>query len=254
MIIIKSKKEIELMRKGGRILAGIMQQLGEMVIPGQNTFEINKLARKLVFDMGGFPIFEGYGDPKRPYPAAICASINNEVVHSIPSKDKILKEGDILKIDIGMRYEGLVTDMTRTYAAGKINSGAQKLLDVTCEALDAGIGKIKAGAKLSDYSRTVERYAKANGFSVVRDLVGHGVGRELHEDPQIPNYFLPGMREVILQEGMTLALEPMINAGTHYVKVSADDWTYVTKDGKLSAQFEDTIVVTKNGAEVLTRI
>ncbi|MFZ2188557.1 MAG: type I methionyl aminopeptidase [Candidatus Moraniibacteriota bacterium] len=254
MIIIKSKKEIELMRQGGKLLAQIMERLGELVVPGKNTFEINKLARKLVFDIGGSPIFEGYGDPKRPYPAAICASINNEVVHSIPSRAKVLKEGDILKIDIGMRYEGLVTDMTRTYAAGKLGSEAQKLLNVTREALDLGIGKIKAGARLSDYSRAVEGYAKANGFSVVRDLVGHGVGRELHEDPQIPNYFFPGMREIILQEGMTLALEPMINAGTHYVKVSADDWTYITKDGKLSAQFEDTIVVTKNGAEILTRI
>ena len=242
------------MRQGGKLLAKIMERLGEAVVPGQNTFEINKLARKLVFDMGGFPIFEGYGDPKRPYPAAICASINNEVVHSIPSKDKILKEGDILKIDIGMRYLGMITDMTRTFSAGKISPEAQKIVDVTREALDKGIGKIKAGARLSEYGRTVEGYAKANGFSVVRDLVGHGVGKELHEDPQIPNYYYRGMREIILKEGMTLALEPMINAGTHYVKVSADNWTYVTKDGKLSAQFEDTIVVTKNGAEILTRV
>jgi len=254
MIIIKSKKEIELMRQGGKLLAQIMERLGELVVPGQNTEEINKLARKLVFDIKGVPVFEGYGDPKRPYPAVICASINNEVVHSIPSKDKILQEGDIVKIDIGMRYSGMITDMTRTFSVGKISPEAQKIVDVTREALDKGIGKIKAGAKLSEYSRTVDGYAKANGFSVVRDLVGHGVGRELHEDPQIPNYFSPGMREIVLQEGMTLALEPMINEGTHYVKVSADNWTYVTKDGKLSAQFEDTIVVTRDGVEILTRI
>ncbi|MCX6761634.1 MAG: type I methionyl aminopeptidase [Candidatus Moranbacteria bacterium] len=253
MIIIKSKKEIELMREGGQLLGQIMERLGEIIVPGQNTLEINKLARKLVFDMGGTPIFEGYGEPKNPYPAAVCASLNNEIVHGIPNKDRIIREGDLVKIDIGMKYKGMITDMARTFPAGKISSEAQKLLDTTKRCLDEGIKTIQVGAKLSDYGKAVESCAKAQGFSVVRDLVGHGVGKELHEDPQIPNY-ASGMREIILQEGMTLALEPMINAGTHYVKVLQDGWTYATKDGKLSAHFEDTVVVTKSGVEILTRI
>ncbi|MEI7425854.1 MAG: type I methionyl aminopeptidase [Candidatus Moraniibacteriota bacterium] len=253
MIIIKSKQEIALMREGGKLLAQIMEQISEIIIPGQNTFEINKLARKLVFDIGGFPIFEGYGEKGNTFPAAICTSINNEIVHGIPNKDRIIQEGDLIKLDIGMKYKKMITDMARTYSVGKISSEAQKLLDTTRECLDEGIKKIKAGEKLSDYSNAVEEYVKAQGFSVVRDLVGHGVGRKLHEDPQILNY-KSKMKEIILKEGMTFALEPMINAGTHYTKVLPDNWTYATKDGKLSAHFEDTIVVTKNGAEILTRI
>ncbi len=254
MIIIKSKKEIELMREGGQLLGQIMERMGAIIVSGQNTFEINKLARKLVFDMGGTPIFEGYGDPDNAYPATVCTSINNEIVHGIPKKSRVIREGDLVKLDIGMRHGGMITDMARTYSAGHLSDEAQKIMDVTRECLDAGIKTIKAGAKLSDYGKAVENHARANGFSVVRDLVGHGVGRELHEDPQIPNYYFPGMREIVLQEGMTLALEPMINVGTHYVKILRDGWTYATKDGKLSAHFEDTIVVTKNGAEILTRV
>lgn len=231
----------------------IMERIGEIIVPGQNTFEINKLARKLVFDSGGFPIFEGYGEPGNTFPAAVCTSINNEIVHGIPKKSRIIREGDLVKLDIGMKYKGMITDMARTYPAGKISKEAQDLLGVTKKCLDEGIKTIKAGSKLTDYGKAVESCAKAHGFSVVRDLVGHGVGRELHEDPQIPNYFTH-MREIVLQEGMTLALEPMINAGTHYIKILKDKWTYATKDGKLSAHFEDTIVVTKNGVEILTRV
>ncbi|MFA5961635.1 MAG: type I methionyl aminopeptidase [Parcubacteria group bacterium] len=253
MIIIKSKKEIELMREGGQLLGQIMERLGEIIVPGQNTFEINKLARKLVFDSGGFPIFEGYGEPGNTFPAAVCTSINNEIVHGIPKKSRIIREGDLVKLDIGMKYKGMITDMARTFPAGKIGSEAQEILDATKKCLDEGIKIIKSGAKLTDYGKAVESCAKAHGFSVVRDLVGHGVGRELHEDPQIPNY-LTHMREIVLQEGMTLALEPMINAGTHYIKIMKDGWTYATKDGKLSAHFEDTVVVTKNGVEILTRV
>jgi methionyl aminopeptidase len=253
MIIIKSKKEIEVMREGGKLLAQIMEQLSGIIIPGQNTFEINKLARKLVFDNGGFPIFEGYGAPGNAFPAAICTSINNEIVHGIPKKSRIVHDGDLVKIDIGMTYKGMITDMARTYSVGRISTEAQRILDTTRECLDEGLGTIKAGSKLSDYGKAVEKHAKLQGFSVVRELVGHGVGRELHEDPQIPNYS-SAMREIILQEGMTLALEPMINAGTHYIKVLGDGWTYATKDGRLSAHFEDTIVVTKNGVEILTRV
>ncbi|MFZ2225842.1 MAG: type I methionyl aminopeptidase [Candidatus Moraniibacteriota bacterium] len=253
MIIIKSEKEIALMREGGKILAGIMNQLGESIFPGQNTGAINKLARELVFSYGGIPIFEGYGDKKRPYPATVCTSINSEIVHGIPDEKRIICPGDLVKLDIGMKYRGMITDMARTYGAGNISVEAQKLVDATRECLDEGIKTIKAGAKMSDFSRAVEKYVRARGFSVVRELVGHGVGRELHEDPCIPNY-VTNSREIILQEGMTLALEPMINTGTHYIKLMSDGWTYATKDGKLSAHFEDTVSVTKNGAEILTRV
>ncbi|MDZ4385443.1 MAG: type I methionyl aminopeptidase [Candidatus Moranbacteria bacterium] len=254
MIIIKKQAEIEAMREGGKILAGVMQALGDRVAPGKNTFEIDQLAEKLISEAGGIPIFKGYGkESGNPFPATICASINEEIVHGIPSLSRILREGDIFKIDIGMRYRGMVTDMARTFAVGKISVEAQKIMDVTRECLEAGIGSIKAGANLRDYSAAVQEYVEGQGFSVVRDLVGHGVGRFLHEDPHIPNY-KSGGKEIILEEGMTLALEPMINAGTHRIELRKDRWTYATVDGKLSAHFEDTVLVSKNGAEILTRI
>ena len=164
-----------------------------------------------------------------------------------------MKEGDILKIDIGMRYGGMITDMARTFAVGKISIEAQRILDVTRECLDAGIEKIRAGASLQEYSGAVQKYVEAQGFSIVRDLVGHGVGKDLHEDPHIPNYKTGG-KEIMLKEGMTLALEPMVNAGTYKIILEQDNWTYSTADGRLSAHFEDTILVTKNGAEILTRL
>lgn len=250
MITIKTEKEIEAMRRGGKILSGIMDKLGEAAVPGTNTLQIDKLARKLVFDCEGIPVFEGYGQP--PFPGAICASINEEIVHGIPRKNKIIREGDIVKIDIGMKWQGMITDMARTFAVGEISVAARRLLDVTKQSLDEGIGKIRAGAKLSEYSAAVGGYAHSHGFQAVRNLVGHGVGRELHEDPQIPNYKFSG-RDVILKERMTLALEPMINEGTFKTSLSSDGWTFVTADGKLSAHFEDTVVVTKKGCEILTR-
>ncbi len=252
MITIKSQKEIEVMRIGGNRLAGIMEEIGKSITPGINTYEIDKLARKLVFDNGGIPIFEGYGGPENPYPGAVCTSINSEIVHGIPSKKRIIREGDLVKIDIGMKYEGLITDMARTFPAGRISPEAHKLMKVTWESLDIGIGKIKAGAKLSDYSIAVDSYVRSFGFSTVKELVGHGVGKELHEDPQIPNYRTKA-KEVILKEGMTLALEPMINEGAHDIVLANDGWTFVAKDGKLSCHFEDTVLVTKGGAEILTR-
>jgi len=254
MIIIKTDKEIEIMRAGGKILASVMEELGNQIAPGKNTLEIDALAEKLILEAGGTPVFKGYGaESGNPFPATICASINTEIVHGIPSASRILKDGDIFKIDIGMKYHGLITDMARTFPVGKISGEAQKILDVTRECLDVGIEKIKAGAKLSEYSIAVQDYIEAQGFSVVRDLVGHGVGRQLHEDPHIPNY-KSHEKEVVLREGMTLALEPMINVGTHKIKLEKDNWTYSTADGKLSAHFEDTVVVTKNGVEILTRV
>lgn len=254
MIIIKNYKEIDAMRAGGKILAGVMAELGKNVAAGKNTFELDALAEKLISQAGGVPVFKGYGkESGNPFPNAICASINSEVVHGIPSKNRILKNGDILKIDIGMRYQGMIIDMARTYPVGKISAEAQKILDVTRECLNAGIEKIKAGARLAEYSEAVQKYVEDQGFSAVRDLVGHGVGKKLHEDPHIPNY-KSQQKEIILQEGMTLALEPMINAGAYKIRLEKDGWTFVTVDGKLSAHFEDTVAVTKNGAEILTRI
>jgi methionyl aminopeptidase len=252
-IIIKTEKEIEIMRKGGRELARIMGEIEKKIVPGENTYEINKLARELVFDIGGIPVFEGFGSEENPYPGAVCTSINEEIVHGIPSKDRILKSGDMVKIDIGMKYEGMITDMSRTFACGKIAPNAYKLMKATRESLDRGISKIKAGAGLSEYSIAVDSYVRSYGFSVVRELIGHGVGQELHEDPQIPNY-KTNNKEIILEVGMTLALEPMINEGTHKIKLMPDGWTFMTADGKLSAHFEDTVVVTKSGCEILTRI
>jgi methionyl aminopeptidase len=230
-----------------------MNELEKIIRPGQNTQEIDKLARELVFDIGGIPIFEGFGDESNPYPAAVCTSLNSEIVHGIPKKDRIMKEGDIIKLDIGMEYKKMITDMARTFMVGKISPEAYKLMNTTRESLDAGIGKIKAGSKLGEYSSTVENYVRSRGFSVVRELIGHGVGHELHEDPQIPNYKTMG-REIVLKEGMTLALEPMINEGTRRIKLMKDGWTYETTDGKLSAHFEDTVVVTRGGCEILTRV
>ncbi|MDO8240848.1 MAG: type I methionyl aminopeptidase [Candidatus Moranbacteria bacterium] len=253
MIIIKTQKEIDAMRTGGKILASVMEELGRVVAPGKNTFEIDALAEKLILEAGGTPVFKGYGkESGNPFPATICASINEEIVHGIPSKKRVLREGDIFKIDIGMRFEGMITDMARTYPVGKISVEAQKILDVTRECLNVGIEKIQAGRKLSDYSVAVQKYVEAQGFSVVRDLVGHGVGKDLHEDPHIPNY-KSQEKEIVLQSGMTLALEPMINVGTYKIKLASDKWTYVTVDGKLSAHFEDTVLVTEVGVEILTR-
>lgn len=254
MITIKTQKEIAVMREGGKILANIMEKLEKEIAPGKSTGELDKLAEELVFLVGGKPAFKEYGDPKNPYPATICASLNGEVVHGIPSENIILKKGDIVKIDVGLEYKGMITDMARTYPVGKISRRAERILEATKKSLEAGISRLKAGADLQDYSRAVQSYVESEGFSPVHDLVGHGVGRELHEDPIILNYILKNNQErIILKEGMTLALEPMINEGTFEIKLAKDGWTYLTADGKLSAHFEDTVVITEEGCEILTR-
>jgi methionyl aminopeptidase len=252
MIIIKTQKEIDSMRRGGKILAEIMSEIGKSIAPGKNTLELDELAERLVFDNGGTPAFKGYGDKTNPFPATICSSINNEIVHGIPSVEKIIKAGDIVKIDMGIKYEGMITDMARTFPAGEISDEASRIMKATREGLNTGIAKIKAGAKMSEYSMAVENYVKTFGFSVVRDLVGHGVGRFLHEDPQIPNYYWKG-KDIVFKEGMTIALEPMVNVGTYRIKLGSDGWVYETQDKKLSAHFEDTVVVRKGGCEILTR-
>ncbi|EKE19517.1 MAG: Methionine aminopeptidase [uncultured bacterium] len=251
-IHIKNEAEIAIMRKAGKALTEIMQKISETVCEGVSTMEIDKLAERLVFEYGGKPAFKGYGDKNNPFPATICASINDEIVHGIPSEEKILKEGDLLKVDIGIEIDGFFSDMARTFAVGKISDEAQKLIEVTEKSFWKGIRNLKAGAMLSEYCKTSQKIVEDAGFSVVRNLVGHGIGKKLHEDPQIPNYFEKNFADVKLEGGMTLAIEPMVNVGTHLTSIGKDGWVFETADRKLSAHYENTILITENGVEVLT--
>jgi methionyl aminopeptidase len=251
-IHIKTESEIAIMRKAGKLLAEIMREIGAQVRPGISTMQIDKLAEELVFSCGGKPSFKGYGGGKNPFPATICASINDEIVHGIPSDEKILCEGDIFKIDIGIEIEGFHADMARTFAVGKISEEAQKLIDVAEKSFWKGIKNLKAGVMMSEYSKDAQKFIESAGFSVVRNLVGHGIGKNLHEEPQVPNYFEKGFRDLKLEAGMTLALEPMVNVGTHLNFVGSDGWVFVTTDGQLSAHYENTILITEKGVEVLT--
>lgn len=251
MIKIKSSREIELMREAGKILGGALNLVAGLVKPGVSTRSLDKTIARYIIEKGGVPAFKGY----RGYPANICVSVNEEVVHGIPGK-RLISEGDIVSVDIGVGWQNYFTDAAVTVPAGRISAKAQKLIDVTRESLSLTLGKVKAGARLSEISATVQNFVEANGFSVVRDLVGHGVGSALHEPPQIPNYVdkkgLAETNSIILKEGMTLAIEPMVNEGTFEVETLANNWTVVTKDRKLSAHFEHTVLVRENGREILT--
>lgn len=251
---IKTEEEIGRLRESCKRLALVLEEVMVTVRPGMTTLEVDTFSEKLIRAAGGIPIFKGYGaESGRPFPGSLCVSLNHEVVHGIPRKERVIKEGDLLKLDIGMRFEGMVSDMARTMAIGTISAEAQKLLDVTKESLERGIAAMRPGVPVSAYARAVQDFVELQGFSVVRDLVGHGVGYELHEDPQVPNYVSRHMDDFILQKGMTLALEPMINAGGFAVRIAPDDWTFITADGRLSAHFEDTVVITEHGAEILTQ-
>ncbi|TSD02367.1 MAG: Methionine aminopeptidase [Parcubacteria group bacterium Athens0714_25] len=254
-ISIKNEKEIALMRESGRRLAQVMVELGRAVHPGVSTLELDKLAEELVLQKEGIPAFKGYGkETGNPFPATICASINDEVVHGIPSENVVLKEGDILKIDIGMKYQGFFSDMARSFGVGNIGEKEKRIIETVKNSLSDGIKKIKKGGRLSEYSKAVQSCAEGNGYSVVRNLVGHGIGRKLHEDPQIPNYYNRKMGDLKLEVGMTLALEPMINEGGYETRLGDDGWVFKTKDGKLSAHWEDTVLVTEKGVEILTAL
>lgn len=246
-ISIKSTKEIELMKEAGRILAITHEELEKALRPGMSTYEIDKLGEEIIRSYGCIPSFLNYNG----YPASICVSVNNEVVHGIPSKKNFIKEGDIVSLDAGVIYKGYHSDAARTHAVGEISEEAAKLIRVTRESFFEGIKEVKEGAHLNDVARAIQMHAESNGFSVVRDLVGHGIGRNLHEDPQIPN-FVQRRRGARLQAGMTLAIEPMINAGRYSVRWLDDDWTVVTEDGSLSAHYENTVLVTKEGCEILS--
>lgn len=247
MIIIKTPEEIQIMRQGGKKLADIVRQVGLAAKEGVTTQELEDLTLELIEKTGGYPAFKGF----KGYPCAACISVNSEVVHGIPSPKTVIKNGDIVDIDIGLQYKGYYTDMSKTYAVGKISRETKKLINVTKKCLDLGIKQIKPGNLISDISKAIENHAEKNGFSVVKDLVGHGVGKAVHEDPQVPNYYTPSAN-IELKSGMTIAIEPMINVGTSDVEVLDDGWTVVTVDRQLSAHFEHTVAVTGDGHEVLT--
>jgi methionyl aminopeptidase len=249
MIIRKSEREIAQMARAGEIVAETLSLLGRHVQPGTTTGELDRIADEFIRSRGGTPTFKGYRGPY-PYPASICTSPNDVVVHGIPDGYE-LREGDVLSVDVGVTLDGFVADSAYTFAVGDIDAEAERLLEVCNAALHAGIEHAQAGGKLTDISHAVQRVTEDAGFSVVKSLVGHGVGRSMHEDPQIPNYGEPG-RGPTLAPGMTLAIEPMINAGGQEVVVRPDQWTIATADGSLSAHFEHTVAVTEEGPRILT--
>jgi methionyl aminopeptidase len=248
VIFIKSPQEIETMAKAGRIVAEVMQSLKEIIRPGATTKEIEQFADARISTLGGKSAFKGY----RGYPASICTSVNEEVVHGIPSSRK-LKEGDTVGVDLGVYYEGFFGDAAYTFPVGTIDSQSETLLRVTEEALYRGIEKAVAGNRVYDISHAIQKHVEEHGFSVVRTFVGHGIGRQLHEEPQVPNFGAPG-HGPRLRQGMTLAIEPMVNAGTFDVKVLDDGWTAVTLDGRRSAHFEHTVVIMADRARILTKL
>jgi methionyl aminopeptidase len=249
MIVRKSAQELDQMARAGTIVADTLSLLAENIRPGTTTAELDALADEFIRSKGGVPTFLGYRGPY-PYPASICTSPNDVVVHGIPG-DYTLAEGDILSVDVGVTLDGYVADSAYTFPVGDIGPEAERLLEACKAALEAGIQQAKSGGKLTDISHAVQRATEEAGFSVVRSLVGHGVGRDMHEDPQIPNYGEPG-RGPTLAPGMTLAIEPMITAGSHEVVVRDDKWTIATADGSLSAHFEHTVAVTDEGPRILT--
>jgi methionyl aminopeptidase len=246
MIVCKSPAEIEKMRAANQVVARILDELAAMVAPGVSTADLDAAAESKVRAAGAEPAFKGY----RGYPATLCASVNEQVIHGIPSKTP-LKSGDIVSLDMGVKLNGYYGDSAVTVPVGTVGEDVTRLLRVTQEALDHGIAQVKVGGRISDIGHAIQAHVETNGFSVVREFVGHGIGASLHEEPQIANYGEPG-RGPRLVEGMTLAIEPMVNMGKPAVKVMADGWTAVTRDGSLSAHFEHTVAVTKDGPLVLT--
>ncbi|OCL26074.1 type I methionyl aminopeptidase [Orenia metallireducens] len=246
MIIRKSEREIEIMRKAGSIVAQTHALLAEKVAPGITTGELDRIAEEFILSKGGKPAFKGY----QGFPSTLCVAVNEEVVHGFPG-ERVLEEGDIIGIDLGVLIDGFYGDSAYTLAVGEISDKAQNLLKVTEESLHKGIEQAVEGNRLSDISHAIQEYVEAKDYSVVRRFVGHGVGRNLHEDPQVPNFGAAG-RGPRLREGMVLAIEPMINVGTHRVKILDDGWTVITADKELSAHFEHTVAITKDGPRILT--
>lgn len=247
MIVLKTNRELAVMRKAGVISQQALRLAGEMVEPGVSTWDIDKAVRLFIQSQGAVPSFLGYDG----YPASTCISVNHVVIHGIPKKSVILKKGDIVSIDVGAQYQGFHGDNAWTYPCGEISGEAQALLDATEKALFLGVEKARPGNRLGDIGHTVQEYVEARGYSVVREFTGHGVGAEMHEDPSVPNYGTPG-RGVRLTAGMVIAIEPMINLGRKEIEIKADGWTVETKDKSLSAHFEHTVAITPNGPVILT--
>lgn len=247
-IHLKSQSEIEIMRQAAQIVAKVLKEISEMVKPGMTTADLDAYAEKRIREMGATPSFKGY----HGFPASICASINNEVVHGIPNRKKVIRTGDVLKVDTGAYYNGFHGDSCITIAVGEVKPKAAKLIKVAEEALYAGIYEVKAGKYLLDIAGAIEDIVKANGFTVVEDFTGHGVGQNLHEEPSVFNFRTRQLPNVKLKPGMTLAIEPIVNAGSKFTRILADQWTAVTVDNALSAQFEHTVLVTEDGYEILT--
>lgn len=253
---ITSEKQKARLVESGRILAEVLEEVLSLVSPGVPLSRLNELARKRLIEAGGVPVFEGYGASrkKRGFPGVICASLNDEVVHGIPAESKIVRDGDLVKIDIGVAYKGYITDMARTVVVGDADEQSRRLECCAREAFFEGVATIHPGSTLRTFALAAQKRVERDGFSSVRDLVGHGVGRQLHEDPQIPNYVDTRLPDFVWQEGMVVAIEPMVNAGTWRVRLDEDGWTIRTADGKRSSHYEDTILVTAHGTCVLTAI
>ncbi len=249
--LIKTPEEINIIGEGGRLLHNILHSTAELIKPGISTWELNEFAEQEITRVGGKPSFKNYGPKKNPFPAGLCTSVNSVVVHGIPSRDVILRDGDIIGLDIGMEYKSLFTDTAITVPVGKISDVAKRLLETTKKSLSAAIAQVRSGNRIGDIAFCAQTTAESAGFSVVRDLVGHGVGYEVHEDPMVPNYGKKGTGEV-LREGMVLAIEPMLCEFDYFVVFEPDGWTISTKDGGLSAHFEHTVAVTKTGMRILT--
>ncbi len=249
MIVLKTSRELKVMREACRISAGALQTIGNAVEPGVSTAELDKLAEDYIRSQGGEPNFKNY----QGYPATACISVNNEVIHGIPSKQRKLKQGDIVSIDLGAKFQGYHGDNAATFACGDVTPEAKRLMDTTRESLYEGIAAAVSGGRIGDISSAVQRYVEARGYSVVRKFVGHGIGTELHEAPEVPNFGTAG-RGIRLLPGMTLAIEPMVNAGKADVKILPDGWTVLTTDGSLSAHFEHTIVITTDGPKIMTLV
>ncbi len=253
MIILKTRNELKLMREANRIIAVILNEIGDQIKPGVSTYELDKWAEERLSSLNAKPAFKGYGSGDRLFPAALCTSVNDEVVHGIPSKERVLQDGDIIGIDVGSIYKGYYGDGAYTYGVGEISEEAKGLMTCCQKALEVGIEKAAKGNRVSDISVAIDRYVTPYGYGIVRDLTGHGIGRSLHEEPQVLNYD-DGRKGKKLKENMTLAIEPMINCGTYEIRTQSDKWTVVTADGSLSAHYEHTIAITANGPEILTRL
>ena len=252
MISLKSSREIEIMRRANIIVAEVLQELKRKAAPGVTTLELDALAEELTLKKKAIPAFKGYAVAGRVFPRSLCVSINEEIVHGIPS-NRALRDGDIVGLDFGVIYDGFYGDSAVTIGIGNVSEGAKRLMEVTEQALYSGIEQLREGKRLGDLGSVVQKTAESAGFSVVRAFVGHGIGKKLHEEPPVPNYGEPH-RGLRIKEGMVLAIEPMINVGSHEVEIKEDGWTAVTKDGSLAAHFEHSVAITKNGPYILSQL